>query len=77
MVLAGEPEAPVSDPRVSVRPAEGRDVAFVIACLAEAFGYPADTLGEEEAASPRETLRGHARHRASTASPSERSRVER
>ena len=49
MVLAGEPEAPVSDPRVSVRPAEGRDVPFVIACLAEAFAMPVDTLGEEEA----------------------------
>ncbi|MGA3214249.1 MAG: GNAT family N-acetyltransferase [Acidimicrobiales bacterium] len=49
MVLRREPAPFVFDPAVRVRRAEAADVPFVIACLAEAFAFPAAQIASEEA----------------------------
>jgi ribosomal protein S18 acetylase RimI-like enzyme len=48
MVLVGEPAAYVADPLVTVRPAELSDGPFLVTCLAEAFGLPAEHFGTQE-----------------------------
>jgi ribosomal protein S18 acetylase RimI-like enzyme len=48
MVLRHEPAGFVPDPLVKVRPAKSPDLAFVVTCLAEAFGFPVEQLKTDE-----------------------------
>jgi ribosomal protein S18 acetylase RimI-like enzyme len=48
MVLRHEPAAFRADPLVKVRPALREDARFIVACLAEAFDFPADHLDDDE-----------------------------
>jgi ribosomal protein S18 acetylase RimI-like enzyme len=48
MVLRRQPAAFVPDPLVKVRQAERGDVAFVVACLGEAFGLPVEQLKTDQ-----------------------------
>ena len=48
MVLRREPAAFAPDPLIKVRQAERGDVAFIAACLGEAFGLPMEQLSNDE-----------------------------
>ncbi len=48
MILRREPANVVAGPLVTIRAAELADARFVFACLAEAFGLPAEHVEEEE-----------------------------
>jgi ribosomal protein S18 acetylase RimI-like enzyme len=48
MVLSQQPSAFVADRLVKLRPATRDDVAFVLGCVAEAFGLPVEELKTEE-----------------------------